>query len=232
MLWLWFVADLYRSRLVVVGNVPLLNEDTRRAVSRRSHDVVIVEPDVAQVHRQLSIPVLLAVLVTQTQMPLADGCRGITSVLERVGNRELLRSDNHPRIASCDVRPRMAESILASQETVSGWRTRGSNRVDIRKAYAALCQRIDIRRLHPCSTKALQVAIAQVVGINENHIRLLAILNSRISLRRLSRRGNNRQHGRSHCPKVNNTFHCCKDTNKRVKYQIYLSISERKYLRP
>ena len=155
-----FIADQYRSRLIVVGNVPLLNEDTRRAVSRRSHDVVIVEPDVAKMHRQLSIPVLLSVLVAQAQMPLADGCRSITSVLERIGNRELLRSDNHARITSRNISSLVAESILASQEAIARWRTRGSNRVNIRKAYAALCQRIDVRRLHPCSTKALQVAIA------------------------------------------------------------------------
>ena len=174
----------------------LLDEDTGRAVSRRSHDVVVVEPDIAQVHRQLSIPVLLSVLVAQAQMPLADGRRSITSVLERIGQRELLRSDNHPRITSCNISSLVAESILASQEAIARWRTRGSNRVNIRKAYAALCQRIDVRRLHPCSTKALQVAIAEVVGIEDNHIRLFALIDSHVPLLVLGKSGNNGQHGR------------------------------------
>ena len=47
-----FIAHLDGSRRVVVGNLPVFDEDTRHTVCRCRHDVMIIKADVSQGGRQ------------------------------------------------------------------------------------------------------------------------------------------------------------------------------------
>ena len=208
------IADQNGSRGIVVGHMPLLDEDAGCAVCRCCHDVMVVEAYVARVHRQLGVPVLLGIFVAQPQVPLANGCRCVADILEGIGNGELLWADNHAGIASGNVCAWVTESIFASQKSIARRRTRGSNRVNVCEAYAALSQSIDIGCLHSGCSKAFQVAIAEVVGENDNHIGLLTIAGSGIPLLCLSAGGDDWQQGRSQRAKAEEVVffhHACKD---------------------
>ena len=106
-------------RGVVVGHLSVLYKHAGHAVCRRGHDIRVVETDIRQSGRQRSIPVLLAGLVSQSQVPFAEGSRSITGVVEEVGHGVLFRSDDHAGISTCDVGSLASPRVLTREQRVA-----------------------------------------------------------------------------------------------------------------
>ena len=168
-----FVAHRYGCRGVVVGHSAILYVDTWHAVGRGSHDVVIVEPQVAQMLVQRLVPVLPCRLTAQAQMPLADGSRSIASLVEKVGQGELLRFDDHAGITSSHVGVRASPGIHAREQRIARWRAGGCRCMSLREAQSGRSQLVDVGCADVACPVARQVAIAQVVGQDDDHVGLV-----------------------------------------------------------
>ena len=103
-------------------------------------------------------------------MPFSYGCGSIAGILEGIRNGELLGADDHTGITTGNIGVRMTESIFTRQQSIARRGTGGCNSMDIGEADAALGQGIHIRCLHTGSAETLQIAIAKVIGKDDNHI--------------------------------------------------------------
>ena len=189
------IAYLDRSRRIVVSHLAVFDEYTRYTVGSGSHDVMMVEADISQGRRQGGIPVLLACLSTQAQMPLADGTGRIAYALEHICHGKLGRLDNHSRIARSHIGARLAPRIFAREKGVAGWGTGRGDGVGIGETDSLLRQLIHIRCLYVPGTIASQVAITQVIGKDDDDVRLLLIACLRLPGSHRSRASQRRQQG-------------------------------------
>ncbi len=168
------VAHGNGRRRVVVGHAAVLNVDTRHAVGRGSHDVMVVEAQVGEVFIQLSVPVLSAGGAAYAEVPLADGRRGVAVVFEEVGHGELLGFDDEPGIAGGHVGAGAAERILAREESVARWRAGRGTSMGIGEAESAACYAVGVRCFNLCGAVAREIAVAEVVCHKQNNVGALA----------------------------------------------------------
>ena len=165
------IRHLDGCRRVVVSHTPILDEDAGHTVGRRCHDVALVESKVGRALVEQSVPVLRSGLAAQSQMPFADGRRPVASLPKHVSECELLRADDHPCIPSRHISALPPEGILPREQSVARRRARRGAGVGVGEAHATCRQPVDARCLHLRGTVARQVAIPQVVGNDEDHVR-------------------------------------------------------------
>ena len=145
---------------IEVGHPAILDVDTGYPVGRSCHDVVVVKSQVSRTLVQLAVPILLRRTATQSQMPLAKGCRAIACCLKDIGHGVALGRYNHAGIACRHVRTLPAQGVLAGQYAISRRCAGGSTGVGICKPHTSLCQAINRRRMNALGAIAGQVAIA------------------------------------------------------------------------
>ena len=170
---IFLITHFNRSRFIVIGYLTILDKHTRNTVARCGHNVMIIKPQIAQRGREGSVPILLACLVAQSQMPLAECSGSISCTLEHVGHCILGWTDNHPCITGRNIGIRFAPGIFSSQQRIAGRCTGGSYRMCIGKADTFFCQLIDIRCFYILGSVTFQVSISQVVSIDDDDIRFL-----------------------------------------------------------
>ena len=111
----FLITHFNRSRFIVIGYLTILDKHTRNTVARCGHNVMIIKPQIAQRGREGSVPILLACLVAQSQMPLAECSGSISCTLEHVGHCILGWTDNHPCITGRNIGIRFAPGIFSGQ---------------------------------------------------------------------------------------------------------------------
>ena len=166
------IANLNRSLRIVVCHPLVFHPHTRYTVTRSRHQIRIIETQILRSRRNKAIPVLCTSLVTQSQMPLSDSSRRITRRLKYIGHSGLLRTNHHTRITSRDTRIISPPTIMSRKKRIAGRRTGRSYRMRICKAQTFSRQSIHIRRLNTFRTITTQISVTQIIGYNENHIRL------------------------------------------------------------
>ena len=184
------VAHLDGGRSIVVGHVSLLHIDARHAVGRGRLYVVVVKSDVVRREVELPVPVLLGGAAAQSEVPFADGGGGIARLVHEVGHGGLLRADDHARIACCHIGATASEGIFPRQDAVARGGGGGGAGMHVGKPHAVGGQRIDGRRVHALCPVAREVAVAQVVGHEQNDVGALlrGSLEQGLVLERLGRR--------------------------------------------
>ena len=104
--------------------------------------------------------------------PLTDHGRGVTRLLEHRGNHPFgLLAGAEDRLASILADGAGAEGVAAGQNQ-SPRRAAKRDGVETGKTHASLGQRIDVRRLVAVGSIAAQLGEAQVVGQDEEDVRL------------------------------------------------------------
>lgn len=111
------IRHLNRMLGIIVCHLPILYEHTRNTIRRSRHDVVIIETNVPQRLWQGCVPILLTGLITQSEVPFADGASGISLTLKHICHCKLARFDNHPALPGATSVPsrRQAYSPVRSE---------------------------------------------------------------------------------------------------------------------
>ena len=163
-----------RSR-VAMGHLAVLNIDTRHAVGGGCHDVMVVEAQVGGRLVETTVPVLFAAAAAQAQVPLAEGCRAVAGCLEHVGHGVAFGRYDHAGIACRHVSTLPAQRVFAGQDAIARRGAGGRTGVGVGEAYARTGQTVDGWRADPLGAVARQVAIAQVIGQDQDYIGTLRL---------------------------------------------------------
>ncbi len=111
-------------------------------------------------------------LGSEAQVPLADHAGGIAGLLEQRRHRDAPRFDDQRRDARQDARALLAPGVLAGHKGVARRRADRRRRVRVGEPQPLRGKPIDVRRLDLRRAIAAEVAIADIVGQNEEDIRL------------------------------------------------------------
>ena len=158
------VADLHRVVRVEVHDTLVLDKDTGNAVARSRHQIGIIEADILRSRRDKTVPVLLPGLASKSQMPFAYRPGRISALLENIGNRRLLGTDYHRRIARRNARVIPPPGIMTRQQGIARRGTGRRHRVRVGEADTLGRQLIDIRGLKGRRPVTTQVSIANIIG--------------------------------------------------------------------
>ena len=166
---LLLVVDADRVRRIEVEDAAILDEHGRHAIERRGDEERAVEPDLGRPRRDGAVPVDIA--VAEPQVPLADEAGGIARTLQHRGQGVAAGADQRGRVARQDFRSRCAPGVIAGQKGVARRGAGGRGGMRPGEPRAARREPIDVRRPDPGRTVAAEVAIAEVVGIDEDDVR-------------------------------------------------------------
>ena len=173
----FFVAHGDRVFWVEVHDPLVLDVNARDAVARGGHDEGVVEPDVPQSRSDFAVP-LLPGRLSQAEVPFADGAGDVARGFEQVGQRILLRRDDHAGVARGDSRTRFPPRVLSREQAVARRRAGRCYGVDVREPDAFACGPVRIRRGDGPGAVAGEVAESEVVGVDDDDVgrcgRLLA----------------------------------------------------------
>ena len=166
------VADGNRIVRIEVDDPLVLYENAGDTVGGSRHQVGIIETDILRSGSDKAVPVLRAGLVAQSQMPLPDRTGRIAAFAEHIGDGRLFGTDHHSGIAGSNSRIIPWPGIMPGK---ARRRTGSRHRMRIRKT-DALCRKLfHIRRMNRFRSVTTQVAITDIIGYQENNVRLLLL---------------------------------------------------------
>src|SRR5262245_16952871 len=102
------------------------------------------------------------------QAPLANKARHITERLEQTGDGDVLLAQRDKRVAADGA----VAGVLAGHEGAAAGSADGAAGVKLRELHPRGGQLVDVRRLDLVLAIAAEVAIAQIVGKDEDDVRL------------------------------------------------------------
>ena len=165
------VTDLDGGRRVVSGDPAVFDEHAGHPVAGGRHDVGLLEADVGETGRQRRVPVLLTSLFPEAEMPFPEGARGIAFIREHIGQGILAGTDDHPGVTYGYVRVATTPRILSGKQRVAGrgrYRGRG---IRLGQADALPGEPVHLGRLHIPGAIAPQVAVPEIIGQDDHHVR-------------------------------------------------------------
>ena len=164
------IAHFDGCRGIVVAHTAVFDVDTGHAVGRGRHDATILKAECGGGEVDLSVPILLRRATPQAEVPLADGGGGVAGFLEHLGQGELLGTNDHGGIACGHIRAGTTEGIFAGEETIARGRGGGGAGVGIGEARSVGGKAVDVGCFHPVGPVAGEVAIAYIVGHDDQHV--------------------------------------------------------------
>ena len=164
------VAHLDGGRGIVVAHASVFDEHTGHAVGGGGHDAAVVEPKIGGGEVDLSVPVLLCGAAAEPEVPLADGGGGVAGGFEKIGQGELFGADDHGGVAGGHIGTGAAEGVFAREESVAGGGGGGGAGMGIGEAHAVGGEAVDVGGVHPLGAVAREVAVADVVGHDDQHV--------------------------------------------------------------
>ena len=156
---------------VVILDTAVLNENAGHAVGCGGHDVGIVKTDVFGGQVERTVPVLLPADGAKAEVPLADGGGGVALVSEHVGEGVLVGVDEQVGVAVGYVGLGTAETVFARQEGVARRGGRRGDGVGVGEADTAAGDAVDARRRDAFGAITGEVAVAEVVGHEQDDVR-------------------------------------------------------------
>ena len=153
--------------------------DARHAIAGGRDDESVVEADFERAGLDVAVPIDLA--VAQAEVPLADDTRRVAGLLEHRRERGSPGRDDQGGVPRQDPRPFLAPGVLAREQGIPRRRARGRSGVTVGEPQSLLRQPVDVRRLDPRRPVAADVAIAEVVGINQDDVGSLGRMASECS---------------------------------------------------
>ena len=163
-------TDFNRIVWIEPHDALILHIDTGDTVAGGGDQETVVESDFPRTGLDLLVPIQFLPFGAQAQVPLADGTGGVARVLHQQRQRLATRFDNHPRIAPRDTRPLVAPGVFTGQHGIARGRTGRRGGMGIGKAHPLGRQPVDIRGLDLGRPVAADVAIAEIVRIDNHHI--------------------------------------------------------------
>ena len=109
-------------------------------------------------------------------MPFTYSTCCITTLTKHIGNSRLFGTNDHSGISSRNPRVIPPPSIMPRKQRIARRRTGRSHRMRIRKTDTLGCQAFHIRRMDRFWSVATQVTITDIIGYQENNVRLLLLL--------------------------------------------------------
>ncbi len=157
---------------VEAHDASVLHEHAGHAVYRGGDDVFVIETDIVRVRLDEAVEVGSA-LRPQPKVPLAHGGCGIAFFLEEVGHGDAGGVDDEFRIARGNAGVLLPPRIHARQQSEARGRAGGGCGVCVGELHALSGQTVDVGRADFGSAIAAQVADAEVIGNQADHVRLL-----------------------------------------------------------
>ena len=167
------VVHLDGSRRVEVADATVFDEYTRHTVGRSRHNATVIEAQVVGRLVERAVPVLCSATAAQPEMPLPDSGRGVARLAEQVGQGELFGADDKGSVTLRHARAGSAERIFACEQTVARGCACGGRGIGVGEACSACRELVYVGRFHTLGAVSAQVAIAEVVGQEDDDVGLL-----------------------------------------------------------
>ena len=163
------VADLDRIGRIETLDLVVPHEDARHAIAGRRKEEGVIE---AQFERAgLDHRIVIEVAAAEPQMPFAHLPRRIAGFFQERGDGRLRGVDGKRGLAAEDmIALGVAEGVLAGDERIAGWRADRGRGVGVGEADAFAGELIDVRRLDLGRAIAAEIAVADVVGQDEDDV--------------------------------------------------------------
>ena len=110
--------------------------------------------------------------VSHSQMPLSDSSRRITALLHHLRQGELIFIDNERSVSRQNFCFFIFPRIHTGHQRITTGSGRCRSSISVREADSSMSQAIDIRSMNRSRAISTDIAKAQIIGKNHNHIRL------------------------------------------------------------
>jgi len=168
------IADFYRIGGVEVGDLLVFDEYAGGAVAGGRHDIGVIKPDFPWAGGDQAVPVLgVEFSFTEAQVPFADHGGGITCITHQAGHRILILSDDHGSVAAGYAGIVTSPGVFAGEHPIAGGCAGGCTGVGVGEAYSLFSQPVDVGGPDSLCPITFQVAIADVVGVDDHHVGFL-----------------------------------------------------------
>ena len=164
------VAHGYRILAIEADHAAVLDVNGGHPVAGRGHDERGIEADVVRARPDLAVPVRSAG-GAQAEVPLAHNPGCIAGSLKHAAQRRPTWLDDEGRVAGQHTGAGFPPCILTGEQRVTGGCAGGRRRVSVREPDALACQPVDVRRLQARRAVGGDVAVAQIVGVDEHDVR-------------------------------------------------------------
>ena len=151
-------------------NMVVLDKNARHTVTCGGHDEGVIETHLQRARLDLPIPVGTSLPASQAKMPFADDPGAVTGLPQQGGQRGATRFDDEGRVAWKDVRAFLSEGIFTGQQRISGGGAGCGGGIGAREAQSLGSQTVDMRRLDRGCAVATEIAVADVIPVNENNV--------------------------------------------------------------
>ena len=148
----------------------VFHEYARHAIARGGNKKRQIESELVRSRLQLAVEIRLG--CAEPEMPFAHQPGVVARLLEHRCHGGHAGRNEQRRVARRNARPRLPPRIFPREERKS---RRGANRrwsVRVSEAYPFARDAVEVRRLHALRAIATQIAIADVVGQDENYVGL------------------------------------------------------------
>ena len=154
----------------VIHNAVVFDVNERGTAVHRGHPEVVIEPDFQGAGFERFVPICPS--LAEAQVPLPDDRSRIAGGFERVGQSGLFRIDGQFLGEGSGTPKVLANRVLAGQQAVAGGRANGGWGMGIGEAHSLLRQTVDVRGLYFGGAVATEIAVAQVVRVDEDDVGL------------------------------------------------------------
>ena len=165
-----FVTHLDRVGRVKSHNITVFYINSRDTVICRRNQARIIEADFFCTRFHGFIPIDIS--VSHSQMPLSDSSRRITALLHHLRQGELIFIDNERSVSRQNFCFFIFPRIHTGHQRITTGSGRCRSSISVREADSSMSQAIDIRSMNRSRAISTDIAKAQIIGKNHNHIRL------------------------------------------------------------
>ena len=165
------IRDLNRVVRVEIDYPVIFYKNARHTVACGCHDKRIIKADITGSRFQRLVPVLLPVLVAQSEMPFAYHSGTVSGFFKHIRHRVAFRADDRSGISvgySCSG---FAPGIFSCQHGITGGRAGGSRAMCIGETHTHFCQAFYVGSMDGFGSVATQVTVAYIIRIDEDDVR-------------------------------------------------------------
>ncbi len=165
------VPDPQRIGRIEIRNAVIVDIDLRHAVVGGRQQKASVETDFERPRLQVAIPIG-PILATQSEVPLADDCGGVTGSLKKRRDGFGSRLDDGRRVGRRDAGAFSAKRIGSRQQRISRRRAGGSRAVAAGESQAFAGSRSMFGVLQRRCAVTGNIAVAEIVGHDDDDVGL------------------------------------------------------------
>ena len=162
------VAHADRVGRVETDDAVIFDIDAGDAVARGGDEKAIVKADFQRAGFDVAVPIEIA--RAEAEVPLADNARLVAGRFERAGECRRAWWNDERGVAGQDAGARLSPGILAGEQGEARGGAGGGTAVGVGEAEPFAGDAVEVRRFDRRRAVAAEIAVADVVGVDEDNV--------------------------------------------------------------